>query len=77
MLYKAHLCVRMSFSEFAARYGRDERFKAIDKMRDRELLFNEVATDMRRRDTGNDSATLQSEKVCSIVRSYCAKLVLS
>ncbi|XP_053573125.1 transcription elongation regulator 1 isoform X2 [Bombina bombina] len=32
---------RTTFSEFAARYAKDARFKAIEKMKDREILFNE------------------------------------
>ena len=37
------MCVvsRSSFNEFAQRYGRDERFKAVEKMREREQLFAE------------------------------------
>lgn len=40
----------MSFTEFSAKYGRDERFKAIDKLKDRELMFNDYLSDLRRQE---------------------------
>jgi hypothetical protein len=42
---------RTSFSDFAAKYGRDERFKSVDKMRERELLFNEYLLEVRRKES--------------------------
>lgn len=41
---------RSSFSEFCQRYGKDERYKAIEKVRERESLFNEYLLDVRRRE---------------------------
>lgn len=41
---------RSSFSDFAQKYGRDERFKGIEKMRERESLFNEFIVEVRRRE---------------------------
>lgn len=41
---------RSSFSDFAQKYGRDERFKGIEKMRERESLFNEFIIEVRRRE---------------------------
>lgn len=54
-------CFRSSFSDFASKYGKDERFKGIDKMRDRESVFNEFVSDMRRREKEEKSS--QREKV--------------
>lgn len=39
-----------SFSEFSSRYARDERFKAIEKMKEREQLFNDYLNDLRKHD---------------------------
>lgn len=55
-----NLC-RTTFSEFAMKHGRDPRFKAIDKMKDREAIFIEFMTAMRKRDK-EDSKT-RGEKV--------------
>lgn len=41
---------RSSFSDFAQKHGKDERFKGIEKMRDRESLFNEFILEVRRRE---------------------------
>ncbi|RNA12121.1 Transcription elongation regulator 1 [Brachionus plicatilis] len=41
----------MSFNDFSVKYMRDERFKAVEKMKERESLFNEFAADLRRKDT--------------------------
>ena len=40
---------RSSFSEFASKYGRDERFKSIEKMKEREQLFTEHLAELRKR----------------------------
>jgi len=39
---------RSSFSEFAAKYSKDERFKAVERMREREQLFNEFLVEMKK-----------------------------
>lgn len=44
------VCSRSSFSDFAQKYGKDDRFKNIDKMRERESLFNEYLLDVRKRE---------------------------
>ena len=43
-----NLKTNISFSEFAARYAKDERFKAIEKTKDRESLFNDYLSDLRK-----------------------------
>lgn len=47
-----HYCShsRSSFSDFAQKYGKEDRFKGIEKMRDREGLFNEYILEVRRRE---------------------------
>jgi len=41
---------RTSWSEFSRENGKDERFKAIDKSRDRESLFNEYQLEVRKKE---------------------------
>ncbi|XP_063680659.1 transcription elongation regulator 1-like isoform X3 [Bolinopsis microptera] len=41
LIDKANLSSRATFSDFAQKYGKDPKFKAIEKMREREHLFNE------------------------------------
>lgn len=59
----AHLpfCYRATFSEFAAKHAKDSRFKAIEKMKDREALFNEFVAAARKKEK-EDSKT-RGEKV--------------
>ena len=40
---------RTTFSDFAMKNGRDPRFKGIEKMREREAIFNEFIADLRAR----------------------------
>ncbi|CAF0903174.1 unnamed protein product [Brachionus calyciflorus] len=40
----------ISFSEFSVKYNRDERFKSIEKMKERESLFNEFLSEMRKKE---------------------------
>jgi transcription elongation regulator 1 len=44
------LLCRSSFSDFAQKHGKDERFRNIEKMRERESLFNEYLLDVRKRE---------------------------
>lgn len=41
---------RSSFSDFVQKHNKDERFKGIEKSRDRESLFNEFILEVRRRE---------------------------
>lgn len=60
LLEEAGLTSKSSFSDFAQRYGKDERFKAIDKMRDKENIFNDFLQDQRRRE--RDERSTQKER---------------
>ncbi|XP_056140413.1 transcription elongation regulator 1-like isoform X2 [Lampris incognitus] len=61
MMEDAKLNPRTTFSEFAVKYGRDPRFKTIEKMKDREAIFTEFITALRKREK-EDSKT-RGEKV--------------
>ncbi|KAH9286076.1 Transcription elongation regulator 1 [Echinococcus granulosus] len=60
LLTGANLNPKSSFSDFASKYGRDERFKGIEKSRERESLFQAFLSDLRRREKEKSS---QKDKV--------------
>ncbi|XP_051715591.1 transcription elongation regulator 1a isoform X2 [Ctenopharyngodon idella] len=53
MMEEAKLGVRTTFSEFAAKHARDSRFKAVEKMKDRETIFTEFMTAFRKKEKEN------------------------
>ncbi|XP_061091529.1 transcription elongation regulator 1-like isoform X2 [Conger conger] len=61
MMEEAKISTRMTFSEFASKHGRDLRFKAIDKMKDREAIFTEFMTALRKKE--KDDSKNRGEKV--------------
>lgn len=50
------LASRSSFSDFAQKHGRDDRFKNVEKMRERESLFNEWILEVRKREKEEKNA---------------------
>ena len=52
---------RSSFSDFASKYGKDDRFKGIDKMREREGLFADYLIELRYKE--KEESRTQKEKV--------------
>lgn len=40
----------MTFSEFASKWGKDERFKGIESMRERERQFNDFIAELRKKE---------------------------
>lgn len=65
--------LRSSFSEFAARHGKDERFKAVEKMREREQMFTEFLGELKKAGTKEKSSSKgKIEKVrlavCSVLK---------
>ncbi|KAK9509007.1 hypothetical protein O3M35_006424 [Rhynocoris fuscipes] len=50
LMQDANLHGKSSFGDFAAKYAKDERFKNIEKMRERESLFNEYILEVRKRE---------------------------
>uniref|UniRef100_A0A673HM09 Transcription elongation regulator 1 n=1 Tax=Sinocyclocheilus rhinocerous TaxID=307959 RepID=A0A673HM09_9TELE len=61
MMEDAKLHIRTTFSEFAAKHSKDPRFKAIEKMKDREAMFTEFMTALRKKD--KDDSKNKVEKV--------------
>ncbi|XP_031454372.1 transcription elongation regulator 1 isoform X4 [Phasianus colchicus] len=61
MMEESKINPRTTFSEFAAKHAKDSRFKAIEKMKDREALFNEFIAAARKKEK-EDSKT-RGEKI--------------
>ncbi len=49
---------KMTLSIFFREHGKDERYKAIEKSRDRESMFNEYIIDMKKKVSSNISSGL-------------------
>ncbi|XP_068456314.1 transcription elongation regulator 1 isoform X3 [Clinocottus analis] len=61
MMEEAKFTPRTTFSEFAVKHGRDPRFKTIEKMKDREAIFLEFITAIRKRE--KEDSKSRGEKV--------------
>ncbi|XP_068572228.1 transcription elongation regulator 1 isoform X4 [Cebidichthys violaceus] len=61
MMEEAKFTPRTTFSEFAVKHGRDPRFKTIEKMKDREAIFMEFITAIRKRE--KEDSKSRGEKV--------------
>lgn len=76
LLEEAKLHGKSSFSDFASKYGKDERFKSIEKMREREALFSDFVSDVRRKE--KEEKSHQKEKVCrKRIPKVCWFLIMS
>lgn len=70
LLEECRLTPKSTFSEFALKFGKDERFKVIEKMREREQLFTEYVTELKkaskqREEHQRHSSKSKAEKVKS------------
>lgn len=62
MMEDAKLTIRTTFSEFAAKHAKDPRFKAIEKMKDREAMFIEFMTAFRKKDKEDSKNKVEKVK---------------
>ncbi|CAB1353019.1 unnamed protein product [Coregonus sp. 'balchen'] len=61
MMEDAKLTARTTFSEFASKHAKDPRFKAIEKMKDREAIFIEFMTALKKKE--KEDSKNRGEKV--------------
>lgn len=61
LIFQFFFHFRSNFSDFCSRYSREERYKGIEKMRERENLFNDFLSELRRRE--KDEKHLKKEQV--------------
>ncbi|XP_063818261.1 transcription elongation regulator 1-like protein isoform X2 [Pseudophryne corroboree] len=53
LLEESKLSPRTSFKEFAEKYGRDQRFRVVQKKKDQEHFFNQFINSLKKRDKEN------------------------
>ncbi|KAK2873066.1 hypothetical protein QQF64_017195 [Cirrhinus molitorella] len=63
MMEDAKFHIRTTFSEFAAKHSKDPRFKAIEKMKDREAIFTEYMTALRKKDKEDSKNKVEKVKL--------------
>nr|XP_023654469.1 transcription elongation regulator 1-like [Paramormyrops kingsleyae] len=61
LMEEAKLGTRTTFSEFAAKHAKDARFKAIEKMKDREAIFTEFMIALRKKE--KEDSKSRGEKI--------------
>ncbi|XP_041079250.1 transcription elongation regulator 1-like isoform X1 [Polyodon spathula] len=61
MMEEAKLNTRTTFSEFASKHAKDLRFKLIEKMKDREAMYTEFMTALRKKE--KEDSKNRGEKV--------------
>ena len=62
LLEEINLSTRTSFSEFASKNGKDDRFKGIEKRSERENMFNEFMSNLRRKEKEERAAKREQAK---------------
>ncbi|XP_026318353.1 transcription elongation regulator 1 isoform X2 [Hyposmocoma kahamanoa] len=63
LMDEAKLHSKSSYTEFSSKHGRDDRFKAIEKPRDRETYFNEFIAEVRKREKEEKEKKREQAKV--------------
>ena len=53
---------RTTFSEFCRTYGKDERFKSIEKMKEREALFQERISELKKINRQKEEEQRQTQR---------------
>jgi len=62
LMREAGVGKKSSFIEFSTRYARDERFRAVEKMKERESLFNDYQSDLRKHEKEEKNAEKEKLK---------------
>merc|ERR1712141_95268 len=62
LLKESNLSAKMTYSEFAHKHGKEDRFKGIEKSRERESLFNDFMTDIKKKDKEERAAKRDAAK---------------
>ncbi|OQV13281.1 Transcription elongation regulator 1 [Hypsibius exemplaris] len=61
LLAEANLTVKTSFNDFSSKFGKDDRYRNIERMRDREDVFDEFMHDVRKKE--KEQRRLDQEKI--------------
>jgi len=62
------ICFRSTFGEFSSKCGRDPRFRAVEKMHERELMFRDYMLELRRQEDVDSRG--QIERVSDVTFSF-------
>merc|ERR1712203_620714 len=62
LLKESNLSAKMTYSEFAHKHGKEDRFEGIEKSRERESLFNDFMTDIKKKDKEERAAKRDAAK---------------
>jgi transcription elongation regulator 1 len=54
---------RTTFNEFSSRHSKDERFRAVEKIRDREAWFHEYVQELKTQEKEGSNRHSEKEKV--------------
>ncbi len=61
---------RSTFNEFSSRHSKDERFRVVEKIRDREAWFHEYIQELKTRGKDGSTRHQDKEKVRKLVIRY-------
>ena len=76
LLEEADLNGKSTFSDFAAKYGKDDRFRNVDKTRERESLFDEYLLEVRRREKEEKAAKREQVRLFFIFLNKSGQNIL-
>ena len=62
---------RSTFNEFASRHSKDQRFRVVEKLRDRESYFHEYIQELRTREKDGSHRRTDKETVRHFTSSHC------
>ena len=62
LLTESKLSARTTYSEFANKFSKEDRFKGIEKSRERESLFNEYMIEIKKKDREERTAKKEQAK---------------
>jgi transcription elongation regulator 1 len=60
LLKESNVSIKSTFNEFSSRHSKDERFRVVEKIRDREAWFHEYIQELKTR--GKDGSTRHHDK---------------
>ncbi|CAF3434386.1 unnamed protein product [Rotaria socialis] len=63
LLIESNVSIKTTFTEFSARHSKDERFRAIEKIRDREAWFHDYMQELKIKEKQGSSRHSDKEKL--------------
>ncbi|CAF2676953.1 unnamed protein product [Rotaria sp. Silwood2] len=63
LLKESNVAIKTTFNEFSSRHSKDERFRAVEKIRDREAWFHDYIQELKTREKDGSSRHSEKEKL--------------